>query len=245
MVRRVIDFPYTRQYDDSLPFAYHIWQFSVWGVGLPMALLMWAGIGFTAVRAALKRTRPDILILAWFVPFFLITGLAEVKFLRYLLPITPFLAIMAANLWATRPSPDSAPFPTGPQIPIWGRNRRPGTDRLRHRLLLLRLHQRLHRPPPRHPRLGIHPGERSFRTPFSPWSTGRRACQTSIRTAAVTLQLYDADDVPYSIHRPRWFYYYREQGRAPRRRPRQRRLRGLLQQPALRQHPYPPRPLSR
>ena len=98
MVRRVIDFPYTRQYDDSLPFAYHIWQFSVWGVGLPLALLMWAGLGFTAVRATLKRTRPDILILAWFVPFFLITGLAEVKFLRYLLPVTPFLAIMAANL---------------------------------------------------------------------------------------------------------------------------------------------------
>ena len=98
MVRRVIDFPYTRQYDGSLPFAYHIWQFSVWGVGLPMAILMWAGLGFTAIRAALKRTRPDILLLAWFLPFFLITSLAEVKFLRYLLPVTPFLAIMAANL---------------------------------------------------------------------------------------------------------------------------------------------------
>ena len=33
MVRRVIDFPYTRQYDGSLPFAYHLWQFSVWGSG--------------------------------------------------------------------------------------------------------------------------------------------------------------------------------------------------------------------
>ena len=52
MVRRVIDFPYTRQYDGSLPFAYHLWQFSVWGVGLPLAVLMWAGLGFTAVRAA-------------------------------------------------------------------------------------------------------------------------------------------------------------------------------------------------
>ena len=50
MVRRVIDFPYTRQYDDSLPFAYHIWQFSIWGVGLPLAILMWAGLGFTAIR---------------------------------------------------------------------------------------------------------------------------------------------------------------------------------------------------
>ena len=45
MVRRVIDFPYTRQYDGSLPFAYHLWQFSVWGVGLPLAALMWAGLG--------------------------------------------------------------------------------------------------------------------------------------------------------------------------------------------------------
>ena len=98
MVRRVIDFPYTRQYDDSLPFVYHIWQFSVWGVGLPLAILMWAGLGFTVGRAMFKRTRPDILLLAWFLPFFLITGLAEVKFLRYMLPVTPFLAIMAANI---------------------------------------------------------------------------------------------------------------------------------------------------
>ena len=49
-------------------------------------------------QGGLKRTRTDILLLAWFLPFFLITGLAEVKFLRYLLPVTPFLAIMAASL---------------------------------------------------------------------------------------------------------------------------------------------------
>ena len=98
MVRREIDFPYTRQYDNSLPFVYHIWQFSVWGVGLPLGLLMWAGLGFTVVVAAKRRRKADLLLLAWVLPFFLITGLAEVKFLRYLLPITPFLAIMAARL---------------------------------------------------------------------------------------------------------------------------------------------------
>ena len=157
MVRRVIDFPYTRQYDGSLPFAYHLWQFSVWGVGLPLAVLMWAGLGFTALRAALKRTRTDILLLAWFLPFFLITGLAEVKFLRYLLPVTPFLAIMAASLSdkgltrlrALRPSRN---FLYGGGVAGLG------LRRIRHGLLLVRLCQRLHGCPPRHPSLGLRQG---------------------------------------------------------------------------------------
>ncbi|MCH7996818.1 MAG: glycosyltransferase family 39 protein, partial [Chloroflexi bacterium] len=97
MVRRIIDFPFTRQYDNSLPFLYHIWQFSIWGVGLPLGVLMWGGLAFSAAVALFRRSRADLLLMAWVLPFFLITGFAEVKFLRYLLPITPFLAIMAAR----------------------------------------------------------------------------------------------------------------------------------------------------
>ena len=54
MVRRIIDFPFTRQYDNSLPFLYHIWQFSVWGVGLPLGVLMWGGIGLQRRRGPLQ-----------------------------------------------------------------------------------------------------------------------------------------------------------------------------------------------
>ena len=97
MVQRNVDFPYTLQYDNSLPFLYHVWQFATWGVGLPMGVLMWVAFAATALLALKRRRKADLLLMSWVVPFFLITGLAEVKFLRYLLPITPFLAIMASR----------------------------------------------------------------------------------------------------------------------------------------------------
>ena len=212
------------------------------GVGLPLAVLMWAGFGFTAVRAALKRTRADILLLAWFLPFFLITGLAEVKFLRYLLPVTPFLAIMAASLSdkgltrlrALRPSHNFL-------VRGWGGGA--GTRRIRHGLLLVRICQRLHGCPPGHSSLGLcqgaHPSDSVLA--MEHWEESLPNLHSYRR---ITLQLYDPDDTPIQYTEPRGFHRHREQGRAPRRRPRQHRLRYLFQQPALREHPHPPRPIS-
>ena len=119
MVRREVDFPYTRQYDNSLPFLYHIWQFATWGVGLPLGVFMWAGLAFTAVVAVKRRYKADLLLMAWVLPFFLITGLAEVKFLRYLLPIAPFMAIMASRL--------------SREVLTWLKNHRLGWPSLLHR----------------------------------------------------------------------------------------------------------------
>ena len=98
MVRRIRDYPYTRQYVDTTPYLYHVKQLTVWGAGLPAGILLWAGLGFSVVAAVWKRSRAHALMLSWVVPYFLLTGSFEVKFLRYLLPITPFLAIMAASL---------------------------------------------------------------------------------------------------------------------------------------------------
>ena len=102
MVRRVVDLPFTRQYIDTTPFLYQMRHLTIWGMGLPAGLLLWGGLLFSVVMAVRKRRREHILLLSWVAPYFLITGLFDVKFMRYMLPITPFLAIMGGALatWA-------------------------------------------------------------------------------------------------------------------------------------------------
>ena len=150
MVRRIRDYPYTRQYVDTAPYLYHVRQLATWGLGLPLGVVVWAGLVYAAMRgmrpvhglaylaaglalpaallvlshsllaivaasgialAALALTLPfrsvesrgSVLLLSWVVPYLLITGSFEVKFLRYMIPATPFLVLfgsrMLLDLW--------------------------------------------------------------------------------------------------------------------------------------------------
>ena len=144
MVRRIRDYPFTRQYASTTPYWYFIQQNALWGLGLPLGLLAWGGALWVAVRglawrpavgyvalglvlpgailiwsnsittvalaaaisiAALLATLPlrradtriAVLLLAWVVPYFLITGAFDVKFMRYMIPITPFLVLFGSR----------------------------------------------------------------------------------------------------------------------------------------------------
>ena len=150
MVRRIRDYPYTRQYVDTTPYWYHVRQLATWGLGLPLGIVVWAGLVHAAMRGmrpvhglaylaagvalpaallvvshsllaivaasgialiALALTLPfrsvesrgSVLLLSWVVPYLLITGSFEVKFLRYMIPATPFLILfgsrMLLDLW--------------------------------------------------------------------------------------------------------------------------------------------------
>ena len=150
MVRRIRDYPYTRQYIDTKPYWYHVRQLATWGLGLPLGIVVWAGLVHAAMRGmrpvhglaylaagmampaallvlsssllaivaasgialvALAITLPfrsvesrgSVLLLSWVVPYLLITGSFEVKFLRYMIPATPFLILfgsrMLLDLW--------------------------------------------------------------------------------------------------------------------------------------------------
>ncbi len=150
MVRRIRDYPYTRQYVDTTPYWYHVRQLATWGLGVPLGVVAWAGLVYAAMRgmrlvhglaylaggialpAALLivshsllailvasgialvallltlpfrsvETRGSVLLLSWVVPYLLITGSFEVKFLRYMIPATPFLVLfgsrMLLDLW--------------------------------------------------------------------------------------------------------------------------------------------------
>ncbi|MDA0769232.1 MAG: DUF2298 domain-containing protein [Chloroflexi bacterium] len=145
MVRRIRDYPYTRQYADTLSYIYQARQLATWGLGWPLGIVAWAGLLFASLRgmpkgigagylligwlvpaallmlsngflvilvasaiavAALLATLPirkddtriNVLLLAWVVPYFLITGSLQVKFMRYLIPVAPFLVLFGSQM---------------------------------------------------------------------------------------------------------------------------------------------------
>ena len=57
-----------------------------------LMILLATGIAFIALAGTLPFRRADtrvwVLLLSWVIPYFLITGSFQVKFIRYLLPIS-------------------------------------------------------------------------------------------------------------------------------------------------------------
>jgi YYY domain-containing protein len=102
MVRHAGLFPYTNQYVGAPKYAYDITQMVLWGMAPPLGLAaVWAS--GRRVLGVLHERAEEIVLLAWVVPFFLVTGWFEVKFIRYLLPIYPLMILWAAE-WLVRVS---------------------------------------------------------------------------------------------------------------------------------------------
>lgn len=145
MVRRIRDYPYTRQYIDTAAYLYQARQFAAFGLGWPLGVVAWGGLLYASLRgmrlslgmvylavgwlvplgvlitstgllaiaaasiiafAALAATLPvrsvqsrgTVLLLSWVVPYLLVTGTFEVKFTRYLIPVTPLLILFGAQM---------------------------------------------------------------------------------------------------------------------------------------------------
>ncbi len=102
MARQAGLWPFTYQYVNTPAFSYQIHQTSAWGLGISLGIVAWLAIPFTAVMVFRRQRsrRWDLLLLAWVVPNFLFLESFEVKFLRYLFPLMPFMVLMAARmLW--------------------------------------------------------------------------------------------------------------------------------------------------
>ena len=102
MVRREVDFPFTRQYEDTPRYIYQIVQLGTWGLGPVLGITVWLGLIGAFVAGVLAQRKADLVILAWVLPYLLITGWFDVKFMRYMMPITPFLILYGARMlwWA-------------------------------------------------------------------------------------------------------------------------------------------------
>lgn len=92
--------PYTLQYAGTLPFVYSIWQTAIWGVGLPLGLIVWAGFAAVLIHWLRRGAWYDTLLLAWAAPYLVVTGLLYTRYLRYMLPLVPVLSILAVRSMA-------------------------------------------------------------------------------------------------------------------------------------------------
>ncbi len=155
MARTAGTVPFTVQYIGSTPFLYELRQTSLWALGLPLGIVVWGGLLFTILRVALtpalRQTqghpsptsgrgargegRGELLFLAWVVPNFLLLGIFEVKFLRYIFPLIPFLILMGSGtlFWlldrakAVLSSPAPLPLPSAtPLDPLLAKEDRGG-----------------------------------------------------------------------------------------------------------------------
>ena len=111
MVSGAHDWPFTRQYRHTLPYLYFLRQQLQFGLWYPLGIAAFAGCGWLILRSAafatgrawswLLRPRPgEWVILAWVVPYFLLTGAFLAKFNRYMIPLLPFMILLGAA-WAT------------------------------------------------------------------------------------------------------------------------------------------------
>ncbi|OQY30469.1 MAG: hypothetical protein B6243_10470 [Anaerolineaceae bacterium 4572_5.2] len=101
MVSGAADFPFTRQYRNTLPYIYFIKQQIQWGLWWPLGLLSFAGLVWALARAFFGKLQTgEWLILAWLIPYFGFTGLFLAKFMRYMSPVTPFAIIFGVGLLA-------------------------------------------------------------------------------------------------------------------------------------------------
>lgn len=101
MVRNAGLMPYTTQYMGTVKYLYELEQLILWGMAPALGIVaVWATF-LRPVHAVRQGRSDELVLLAWVVPFFLVTGSFEVKFPRYLLPIYPIMTLWAAD-WLLR-----------------------------------------------------------------------------------------------------------------------------------------------
>ncbi len=100
MVRGIADLPYTRQYRNT-GLSYWLDNFVFWATGPALGISALGGLALVFVRVARRSaSAAEFVLLTWMILYGAITLSFQVKFLRYLLPITPLLTVMAAYaLW--------------------------------------------------------------------------------------------------------------------------------------------------
>ena len=107
MTKDAFVFPYTLQYVYTLPYIYPLLNILLWGLGPVIGVL--SIIGFfkiiTKLISGLLTPGNDlsegaqIIVFSFFLTYFFIVGGFAIKFMRYCLPLYPFLAIFAADVF--------------------------------------------------------------------------------------------------------------------------------------------------
>lgn len=89
---------YHWQFLNVVPFVFQIKQLSLWAIGLPLSVMGWVGVMGLWRRAMWPRGRVAwLLTLVPPTAYFLMIGLWHSKFIRYLLPVIPYVCFCAAQ----------------------------------------------------------------------------------------------------------------------------------------------------
>ncbi len=68
MVRRIRDYPYTRQYIDTAAYLYHVRQLAAFGLGWPLGMVAWAGLLYASLRGMRFYYGLMYLVVGWLIP---------------------------------------------------------------------------------------------------------------------------------------------------------------------------------
>src|SRR6266516_2902303 len=98
LARGSLDLPYVRQFAGTTPYVYAIQNMILWGMGLMLGLVAFGGLLWFVWRIWRRNAGLWPIVLSWVLVYGAITGSFYVKFMRYMLPLYPFLTLMGAAL---------------------------------------------------------------------------------------------------------------------------------------------------
>lgn len=90
-------FPFTIQYIATPAYYYQLKELIRWSLGFPLGISSLLGLLFIFHHSWRYRKSRELFLLASTMPFLLINGYFQVKFLRYMLPVVPLLVIIGAH----------------------------------------------------------------------------------------------------------------------------------------------------
>jgi hypothetical protein len=98
LARGLLDYPYVRQFAGTVPYVYEGQNMLLWGLGLMLGLAACIGLLWLLWRVWKRNAGAWLVVLSWVIIYSIITGSFFVKYMRYMLPVYPFLALMAATV---------------------------------------------------------------------------------------------------------------------------------------------------
>ena len=98
LVRGSLDLPYVRQFFGTIPVLYQGQNLVLWGLGVTLGTTSLLGLIWLIWLLWHDIFSPWLLIFSWVVVYGAIVCTFFVKYMRYMLPLYPFLALMAAAL---------------------------------------------------------------------------------------------------------------------------------------------------
>lgn len=96
LARGLIDLPYVRQFAGTIPVVYEAQNLVLWGLGLTLGVASLAGLVWLCWRLWRHEMASWLVPLSWVLVYGAINCTFFTKYMRYLLPIYPFLALMGA-----------------------------------------------------------------------------------------------------------------------------------------------------